>query len=121
MKDNDFFVEQNYWRIPTKLNGINKILFTIQYSNASYEIVDIGGKQLANELQSLEGKGIYSTFLLRLYEQSIDFILNCTDKTKLKTAYFYPLESAKNYCKNKQQNESAEYYSLQEILAILKN
>jgi hypothetical protein len=112
--------EQDQWRVPVKLNGMNKTLFTVQKINGTYEIVDIGGRILSNELQEIENKGISVTYFLRLYSQKIDFVFDSASLNDLSQVTFLPLESAQLFLNARQKGTITTSLKLDEVLNLIK-
>lgn len=114
---NEIFNQLNEWRVPILLDGVNRVLFTVIQHDGKFKIVDIGGKGLAQELQSLQDCEHTYLYLFRLYKQNMDFITSCTDEIDIEKALFTPLISASRNIDF--TIDSKRSFSFQEIVAIL--
>jgi hypothetical protein len=119
---NDSLVELNEWRVPIKLDGINKILFTVIESEGSFKIVDIGGHKLAKELQNFESNQNISQYLLRLYNLHCDFITDYRSGiVNIRQANYIPLESAKVFLeKFSTENQLKPSFTIEQIIELNK-
>lgn len=107
---------QNIWRVPIILNSKYKTLFTVIKVNNHFEIIDVGGVQLAKELQKYtDGNNLV---LLRLYKYHMDFVSN--SNANLNSMLFRPLESANIFLRKAQNNKNKEVYTMDEIKLLLK-
>jgi hypothetical protein len=54
-KNNELvFIPINQWRVPISVNGNYVALLTVAFNNGNPEVVDFGGKLLANKIQEFE-------------------------------------------------------------------
>ena len=120
-KDNAL-VELNEWRIPIMKDGKSCILFTARLNSDTIEIVDLGGLQLASELQIVLNNDLKYHFMLRLFALHIDFVGACSDKAMISQAGFIPLQSAKMFLQNKAEgaDKNKAAYTLSEVKQINK-
>jgi hypothetical protein len=120
-KDNAL-VELNEWRIPIMKDGKSCILFTARLNSDTIEIVDLGGVQLASELQTVLNNDLKYHFILRLFALHIDFVAACSDKALITQAGYIPLQSAKMYLQNKTEGIAKDKaaYTLSEVKKINK-
>ncbi|MFZ4399767.1 MAG: hypothetical protein ACOYO1_07015 [Bacteroidales bacterium] len=88
---------KNEWRVPVIVKGANKILLTVIRQDTSFEVVDLGGAALAEELQQ---KSKYSfndeLYILRIYPLAIDFFVRISVGSSFSEALYIPLNSAIN-------------------------
>lgn len=94
-------IEINEWRIPIVLKGNYKILFTVKKNNKKFEIVDIGGVDLAKEIQQIRRNNNPSNFLIRLINLHIDFIANNYDVKSKHALVLIPMQSSKQFLGSK--------------------
>jgi len=120
LNDNNILIEQEQWRIPVKLNGNNKTLFTVQKIDDTYEIVDIGGNDLSKELQVIESKNSSVNYFLRLYNPKIDFVSNALNLKDLANVRFFLMESAQLFLEAKQKNRVTTTITISELLNLIK-
>jgi len=72
---NEVEVEKtNSWRIPLVINGKYIILLTVSAVNQNYEIVDVGGRLLAERIDNYNNADKKIAFLLRDYRNNTDYV-----------------------------------------------
>ena len=114
------WLELNEWRVPVILNRNYKLFFTVQKNNNIYEIVDLGGADLAQEIQTIKINNKPIKYLIRLFKLNIDFVSQeyaANPEKELKTV---PLKSAKKYLNTKDIFFNKSTYSLSNFLNINK-
>ncbi len=112
--------ELNEWRIPILKDGKSCILFTARVNSDTIEIVDLGGAQLAKELQPVLNNDLKYHFMLRLFALHVDFVAACSDKTMIEQAGFIPLQSAKMFLQKKSDGKDKAVFTLSEVKQINK-
>lgn len=95
LSKDDSLIFNNEWRVPVIYSGVNKTLLTVKKTNQGFEVVDLGGAQLAFELQAYEPSDFRKLYLFRLYKLHCDFVTITSDNSMLYIAEFIPLESGK--------------------------
>jgi len=108
-------IKLNQWRVPIILNGDYKVLFTIQKIRKTFEIVDIGGTKLAEEIQ-LVNKSNTIENLIRLYNLHIDFVSDDTIFEMDSNTQIHPLQSAKSWI-----GVGKDTYTIEELKELIKN
>jgi hypothetical protein len=84
----------NEWRVPIMVNQKTCTLFTVQKNNADFEVVDMGGSILGQELENKISEND-SALLLRIFPLQIDFMVKTQSDNHLEEAVYFPMESAK--------------------------
>ncbi len=114
------WLELNEWRVPVILNGNYKLFFTVQKNNDTFEIVDLGGSDLAQEIQTININSKPIKYLIRLFKINIDFVSQEYATNPEKELITVPLKSAKKYLKTKDIFIKKSTYSLRNFLDINK-
>jgi hypothetical protein len=105
------------WRIPVVLNGTHKTLLTVTEDNGSYAVADLGGAELARELQRVSvNAGTNDLYLLRIHRLYADFLVVANSQV-LSDAAFVPLSSAVTAMPSLISGHS---YTLSEVEAAIK-
>ena len=118
INQNNKVEELNQWRIPIVLSGNNKTLFTVQKINNNYEIVDIGGAELAKEIQAVEANSNSIKYLIRLYGLHIDFVSDTSVINTYNELKITPLTSAKDFLNSRNYPSTKTVFRLDELLEI---
>jgi hypothetical protein len=116
---NDALVELNEWRVPIVLDGRNKLFFTIQKNSVDYEIVDIGGVELAQEIQKIKIDNVPVKYLIRLHRLHIDFVSKGFS-SNLDEEVIVPLQSARIFLSSNIVFSEKRFFSFQNLLVITK-
>lgn len=116
----NYLIEQNEWRVPVQVNGENRLLLTVTINNEEYHVVDLGGMELAKELQqkSKDFKIQGNNSILRIYPLTSDFLIKELAGSSGQAGYI-PLTSAFIGINPLKDNPGREY-SLNEMLQIVK-
>jgi hypothetical protein len=117
---NNSWIELNEWRVPIVLNGKNKLFFTVQKNNTIFEVVDIGGVELAKEIQKTKINNKPIKYLIRLYNLHIDFVSQDFPTNSDKNLKILPLQSAKNYLNSNKDFSNKTYFSIKNLSEINK-
>jgi hypothetical protein len=115
----DALVELNEWRVPIVLDGRNKLFFTIQKNSVDYEIVDIGGVELAQEIQKIKIDNVPVKYLIRLHRLHIDFVSKGFS-SNLDEEVIVPLQSARIFLSSNIVFSEKRFFSFQNLLVITK-
>ena len=119
-KTQKYLKEQNEWRVPLVSDNKFNTLGTVIYQNNEYQLVDIGGANLAKEIEIIINKSTIKNFgLFRLYSLQADFLIDISSNNIVAEYKFIPLQSALSAFSELQSNK--EYYFLNELLPIIKN
>ena len=95
------------WRVPLLINGKYITLLTVIELNQNYEIVDIGGKMLAEFIDSYNNENEKISLLLRDYKKQADYI-----------SFEYKSLSDKNFYKIRPGLRTTNGISLEEIIRL---
>ena len=114
INNKDYIFSTNCWRVPIIVGNQYRALLTVSMFNREWNVVKIGAKGLAEELDFFNKNhpAINELKILRVFQLKSDFILTSFDE-------IYPLASAKNLLSIKSNNEVS--YSLYNMLTLLKN
>ena len=120
MAQKNYIIEQNEWRVPVIVNGENRLLLTVTGESETFNVVDLGGMQLAKELQQKSEKFNLSEsrYILRIYPLASDFLVKLTPGL-LTNARYLPLTSASMGIETIKEDSRYEY-SLSEVLQLVK-
>jgi hypothetical protein len=92
--DKDYLLVNSEWRVPVILNGTYKTLLTVTEDKGSYSVVDLGGAELARELQRMSvNAGNEEFYILRIHPLNADFFVTANSAVSSEAAYV-PLSSA---------------------------
>lgn len=96
LKDKNYILAQNEWRVPAVVNGENRVLLTVFGQDTALNVVDIGATALAKEMQSKSaGQSQKDKFIFRIYPLTMDFIVFVEHGKSLAEGVYYPMNSAK--------------------------
>ena len=111
-KDGDYIISTGNWRVPIIVGDEYKGLLTVSKEDNEWQVVKIGAKGLANELERFEQNypSINSLNILRVFQLKGDFVL-------ISPNVVYPLTSASNGL----LVDSDKAYSIYDILTLIKN
>jgi hypothetical protein len=114
INNKDYIVSTNIWRVPIIVGNQYRALLTVSMVNREWNVVKIGAKGLAEELDFFNKNhpAINELKILRVFQLKSDFILTSFDE-------IYPLASAKNLLSIKSNNEVS--YSLYDMLTLVKD
>ena len=120
LAEKNYIIEQNEWRVPVMVNGENRLLLTVARESETFNVVDLGGMQLAKELQQKSEKFSLSEsrYILRIYPLVSDFLVKTTSGS-LTNARYIPLTSASIGIETLKEDSKYEY-SLNEVLQLVK-
>ncbi|MDA1009108.1 MAG: hypothetical protein O3C42_00980 [Bacteroidetes bacterium] len=109
-----YIVSTENWRVPIIVNNKYRVLLTISKVNNEWNVVEIGAKGLAEELDMFNKNHhtINELKILRVFQLKGDFIVTSEN-------IIYPLASACNGLFI--DNRSNKGYSIYEILTLIKN
>lgn len=94
----DFLYQVNEWRVPVLVGGKMCCLLTVVKENDRYKCVDLGGAELANELNGYEqyfNSEVQRRSILRLYQINCDFLVLFQKNVSISTGDYYALNSSK--------------------------
>lgn len=114
----NILVELNEWRVPIVLDGRNKLFFTVQKNSSDFEVVDIGGADLAQEIQSIK-INIPIKYLIRLFNLHIDFVSHKLWSNR-DEEMIIPLQSAKKFLASNLVYSEKDILSFRNLLEITK-
>ena len=104
----------NEWRVPVLLQGHSVLLFTVAKSGDHYEVVDMGGAQLAKELELKTPHAGYS-YLVRLFEAHADFVAGSDNAVPTQNLSFLPLSSAQLFITNSRKIPASASYTWNDL------
>ena len=116
---NNILVELNEWRVPIVLDGRNKLFFTVQKNNSDFEVVDIGGADLAKEIQEIKTNTMPVKYLIRLFNLHIDFVSHKL-LSNIDEEMIIPLQSAKKFLDSNLVYSEKDVLSFRNLLEIIK-
>lgn len=115
----NILVELNEWRVPIILDGRNKLFFTVQKNSSDFEVVDIGGVDLAQEIQEIKINTMPIKYLIRLFNLHIDFVSHDL-LSNLDEEIIIPLQSAKKFLDTNLVYSEKNVLSFRNLLEITK-
>jgi hypothetical protein len=120
LAEKNYIIEQDEWRVPVVVNGEDRLLLTVTGESETFNVVDLGGMQLAKELQQKSEKFNLSEsrYILRIYPLASDFLVKSTPGL-LTNARYIPLTSASMGIETIKEDSRNEY-SLSEVLQLIK-
>ncbi|HET6226495.1 MAG TPA: hypothetical protein VFF27_09470 [Bacteroidia bacterium] len=112
------------YNVVVAVNGEYRAVITVASENGKYEIMSIGGAQLAKELQATEAANPIAAgqerVMINVYKYSATFISNVAANTAIENADLIPLESAKIGLSNAEAGRNAKpVYKLSEAFDAL--
>jgi hypothetical protein len=118
----NYLYQVGEWRVPVLVAGKNCCLLTVVKKNDQYTCVDLGGAELANELNNYEkffNNEIQKRVILRLYQINCDFLVLAPKNVSISTGDYYALSSSKISLEKYQVLKDGAY-KFDELSSVIK-